>query len=358
MRLEAASKLGWTASLGLAYRNATNRCSGGCGVLVRTGAGIAVSNLDIKSGYSHRIHRAWVGNTTRGRVHIFSIYLKDQEGASETNLAILGELAVLIKSVKGPWIVGGNFNMSPTTLKSTNWHNVVGGNVHAPQAATCLAAAYDYFVVKRGFDNAVEAVQVLDDSCLYPHSPCRLHIKGDARRKKVRTLARPMKISGALPIGPANLPSSYLQVRMACAAGRADEAIKDWYRTARQEFASLTGVDDKYRRAKFVWRSAAGDCAEGQAGNTSPSTAWRVLGRRTDAMAAIINKDSSATDPNYKETSPSRPLGRTGSHSPCRMRCITSSRATWLACKKGWLGRHRQDREICKLDGHQCQETG
>ena len=77
-----ASKLGWTASLGLALRTAADRGSGGCGVLVKKGIGLSKSTHDVKPELKHRIHHAWMGGITKGGVHCISVYLRDGEDAS------------------------------------------------------------------------------------------------------------------------------------------------------------------------------------------------------------------------------------------------------------------------------------
>ena len=227
-----ASKLGWTASLGLALRTAADRGSGGCGVLVKKGIGLCRSTHEVKPALRHRIHHAWMGGITKGGVHCISAYLRDGEDASEGNLEILTEVAILVKSLKGQWIVAGDFNMSPTTLAATNWHKLIGGRILAPHQPTCLSQTYDYFVVKAGFAQAVEKVQVLDDGGLFPHSPSRIYIRADARRHAVRKLTRPTKIPGRLPHGPANIPPSYKKVKDACEANDNQAAVKHWYITA------------------------------------------------------------------------------------------------------------------------------
>ena len=51
-------------------------------------------------------------------------------------------------------------------------------------------------------------------------------------------------------------------------------------------------IKDDYRKPKFVWDSAVGQCAAQGGGGTSPSTTWRVLGRRADEIKAILLKTS------------------------------------------------------------------
>ena len=61
----AAERAGWTASLGLAHRIASDRASGGCGVMARKGVGAANIDHTVKASMQHRIHHAWVGGVVR-----------------------------------------------------------------------------------------------------------------------------------------------------------------------------------------------------------------------------------------------------------------------------------------------------
>ena len=62
---------------------------------------------------------SWSACKIRGEARdlvVVSLYLKDGEGMSPTNLARLGQVHGFIKSLKVPWIILGDFNMGPGTL--------------------------------------------------------------------------------------------------------------------------------------------------------------------------------------------------------------------------------------------------
>jgi len=84
--------------------------SGGTAVASRKGLG-SIPHDFIADGYRHRIGAAWVGAIVKGGVHVFPLYLKDGEGMSDTNAAILTQLAGAIAAVRGPWIVAGDWSM-------------------------------------------------------------------------------------------------------------------------------------------------------------------------------------------------------------------------------------------------------
>ena len=131
-----------------------------------------------------------------------SIYPKDGDKLGDTNLAILTELAAVLGAIRGPWIVGGDWNLTPDMLASSNWLQVVGGVIRAPAAPTCHAHTYDYFVLHRSLESAVVAVTPICDGGCSPHWPARLYLHGALRHKAVRRLVKPDKIPGALPLGP------------------------------------------------------------------------------------------------------------------------------------------------------------
>ena len=70
----------------------------------------------------HRICIAWVDDIVRGRPYCASFWLRDSEGTSQTNMALFDELAVALGALKGPWIIGGDWNISPDVRTASRWH--------------------------------------------------------------------------------------------------------------------------------------------------------------------------------------------------------------------------------------------
>ena len=128
-----ARKIGWNPILTMAHHTAVHHGSGGNAILARTGIGITpVAENIIPRDLKHRLQASWIGGICKGGVYILSIYLKDGEGLSETNFLILEQVATCIKALKGPWIVGGDWNIEPHLLTAAKWLGMVGGVVHAP----------------------------------------------------------------------------------------------------------------------------------------------------------------------------------------------------------------------------------
>ena len=67
----------------------------------------------------HRVHLSWTGAILKGGLYTLSIYLKDAEGLSETNMAIFEAAAVCINSLRGPWVIAGDWNITPEVLEAS-----------------------------------------------------------------------------------------------------------------------------------------------------------------------------------------------------------------------------------------------
>ena len=122
------------------------------------------------------------------------MYLADTEGLTDYNMRVLQEAAALARTLDGPWIMAGDWNVEPSTTQDANWLQVVGGTVFTTCLTTCNDHTYDFFVVSHGIAHAVAGVQRLGDSGLNPHAPWRLLIKGDARCHATRKLHRAARV--------------------------------------------------------------------------------------------------------------------------------------------------------------------
>ena len=203
-------------------------------------------------------------------------------------MAILEELAVALKLLRGPWIVGGDWNVFPGTLAASRWPDMVNGKIYATSLATCNDETYDFFVVHNSISHAVAGVQRLDDGGCSPHWTTRLFIKGDARRYAVRQLCKPPIVTAALPQGPQARPPPYDKVLEHVKKQEADLAMLAWYRTARNDWSALIGTKLQHRAACFHWRPAAGLVAKPWAGTTALSNMWRVMAQRAVEVSRFL----------------------------------------------------------------------
>ena len=294
-RMAAASRtaqtLGWRSHLALAHTTALDSASGGVGIFCRRRTGLHAHTGIVKEGYQHRLQASWLGAVMRGGIHLCSIWLVHSQGLSETNLAILAEAAALLGAIAGPWVIGGDWNISPQLLESCGWLDVIHGKIVATPLPTCNGSTYDFFVVSRSIAHAVVGVSRIDDAGFKPHFPSRLYIAGDARRKAVRRLVRPRRIHGSLPHGP--LPQSGNDDwQLPAIRTPADLAygIDKWYSSARKAVHSLIGEPCQYFRPRFRWEPAAGQPAKQYAGASRVSVAWREVSTRACEVAAIMSR--------------------------------------------------------------------
>ena len=73
-----------------------------------------------------------------------SVYLKDMEGIGGSNTAILEQLATHVRTLRGPWVIGVDWNLEPETLRAAGWLDLVGGTVASPDLPTCNGKVYDF----------------------------------------------------------------------------------------------------------------------------------------------------------------------------------------------------------------------
>jgi hypothetical protein len=287
-----------------AHRTNANLASGGAAVLARRGTGIHdVTDCTIRDGMRHRLALSWVDTVQRGGLHFLSMWLRDSEGLSTANMELLEEAAGALRSLKGGWIAGGDWNIEPEVLRASKWLEMVGGVIFATPLATCNNSTYDYFVVHKSIAHAVVGVQRIEDGGMNPHWVARLLVRGDSRRHMVRKLLKPSRVDALLPEGPQLRPPSYQAVfDKAEDPTTLDDATRLWYASARIEWNRMTGMDKKFKPAKFIWTSAAGPVAQKWAGSIELSVMWRGLARRAQDVARLLDRAEWPLTPLHRST--------------------------------------------------------
>jgi len=288
----SAAAAGWNCSATPALRCDSDFASGGVAVAARSGIGVrAPDHIGVSSAIQHRIHVAKISALLKGGFFSLSVYLQDGVGLSELNLSLLQEVACVAKSLNGPWVLAGDFNLEPSVLAASGFLQLAGGHIVAPKHATCHNSVYDYFVVSDAFLPCVRGIARIDNSGLHPHFPVRLFLAGDGRRHLQRCLARPSVVPGALPAGPLPDPTPFKLVRPA--AANEDElncAAEAWRGLARREWASLLSEDADDRLPRFVWQPIAGRPAPSHLGSTPVSEYWREFAARVTEAAALLER--------------------------------------------------------------------
>ena len=197
-----AFKSKWSVSLVDSNLTDAMRNSAGVGVAARAHIGVAVGpSLSDDPRLAARYQRRWIGAICKGGLHCGSIYPIVSEGMSATNCDLLQAVVEDLASLRGPWLVGGDWNMPPDVLVASGWPQFVNGVIVAPPTPTCRGNTNDYFVVSAELAHAVGGAAVVGDMNYVPHSPVRLFLRSAPRSILVRRLAAPSRFGPTLPQG-------------------------------------------------------------------------------------------------------------------------------------------------------------
>ena len=66
-----------------------------------------------------RVSVRWVGSICRGGLHMISMYVRNNKGLFLFNLDLMQAIAGIILDVQGPWLIAGDFNMTPEMVSQT-----------------------------------------------------------------------------------------------------------------------------------------------------------------------------------------------------------------------------------------------
>ena len=134
----AATREGWGLAVTPAVCTSQGGISAGVGVAARSAYGMTVHDLgELPECAEGRIAACHVGAVCKGGFRILPVYLWHSEGLTARNLDLLQTLAQVISRLRGPWLLAGDFNITPQELSASGWLHLVRGLVHAPQAPTC-----------------------------------------------------------------------------------------------------------------------------------------------------------------------------------------------------------------------------
>ena len=209
----AAARKGWSASINPAVRTPDGGASAGVAVLARKGNGIAFPTIAaVDPPDRPRISAMWVAGIQKGGVHIVSVYLWTGEGLSDRNVALLQRLELLLRTLRGPWLLCGDWNIDAEDFQRSGWPARLKGQLFAPRLPTCNDRCYDFFIASRTLAPAILGVQAIRDVGGRPHRASRLIVAGRAPRTQIRKLVRPRTIPSNLPPprpwGPPTTPKS------------------------------------------------------------------------------------------------------------------------------------------------------
>ena len=198
----AAKRSKWSLAIEPAVRTPADGLSAGAAVAVRSHIGHSDPvKMPWHEELNSRVRVSWINAVCSGGFFLVSLYLWHSEGMSQRNLSLLQHLAWVLKRLRGPWIIGADWNLTPDVLRASGWLQLVKGFIRCTGMATCHASEYDFFVVSSGFDPMVVGVFLINDCGTFPHSPVRLWMRGRPRNVQIRALIPPKKIPAILPAG-------------------------------------------------------------------------------------------------------------------------------------------------------------
>ena len=169
--------------------------------------------------------------------------------------------------------------------------------IKATDEPTCNSNKFDFFVISEELEAAEAAVGVvrLTDGGFNPHSPVRLLLRGDGRRKMVRELKRPTKIPGLLPPGP--MADTNAWEELAASQDSISDKVAAWYKNARVSLRSLmTGSKNNgIEEAVCCWKPAIGEKARIEPGSSWRSDTWRVMAKRFTEIMHLTHRQADPT---------------------------------------------------------------
>ena len=145
----------------------------------------------------------WPGILGRG-ILVISVYLFDSEGLSGRNEALLAYIVSLVKVAKCPFVIGGDFNLHPSTLASHCCVEQMGAIVMAPFDDTYVSGGFsskiDLFIIHTGLSSLVTCCSVDDGAPIAKHSVVRLSLRADNKQGLSRQMVRPVMYPKAAPV--------------------------------------------------------------------------------------------------------------------------------------------------------------
>ena len=204
-----------------------------------------------------RISYAWLGSGRKGGIHVLSVYLWTAEGTSQRNKDLLGEVERITKTLRGPWVVGGDFNLDPEEVKS--WATSNGANVYCPDYSTCNQRCLDYFIAHRSIAESIAGCQLISYLGGQPHFGVRLLIDSRANDGRIWAIKKPKQFPSKLPAGCKLYHTDYnLAAGLSGDPSKPDnpqavsEALRQWYDYAENELIDIMGLEEEeavaYRR--------------------------------------------------------------------------------------------------------------
>ena len=174
-----------------------NGTSGGVAVVIRSHIGVTPHRGIVKMTHTERIAVVHVDACVPHGFTLIGLHLFCGEVYDDQNAGLLARVALLLASLRVPWIIVVDWQMTPAELQKTNWPRAVGGVICCCSHATCTLSnssrIIDYFMTSLDLAHSIESVE-LSHVPLKPHLSVCLQLSGTSRPQLVRTCVRPRKL--------------------------------------------------------------------------------------------------------------------------------------------------------------------
>ena len=211
-----AHNAGWNLHGSPAAKTLKDGLSAGVAVAVRKSVGCGL--VHGKSDHSPRsspgrLSAVWVQAGPDTGFLVASLYMYHSEGMSIRNRKLLEHALAVVKSYGPPWLICGDFNMTPEELTTLFGYalNLANAYVFAPRAPTHFSdgganRTLDYLICSDTAHQWVDSIYVDQGLKVSPHRAVRVRIRAERHNFKVAKLNAPKQFPVRKPIGCARLP--------------------------------------------------------------------------------------------------------------------------------------------------------
>ena len=256
-----ARSAGWDAVLSPAYVKASAP-GGGTAVLALHGRGA------IGVPVPQRLGAALEGRCTASFIDVLGgILFVSYYGISGKPIAgQLQTLAALGQLVKGcglPFVIAGDWQVSPAALAESKFPHRMGAEIMAPEGPTNLrsGSTLDYFVISRSISAAVSQVQARHDLYLSPHVPVIASIATRSKLGVSYALSQPRVLPVGHPQGPVPRPASVdwgaLDADADTPSG-STERLEQWFAGAELELMGVFGLQGSELECEYMGLGSPG----------------------------------------------------------------------------------------------------
>ncbi len=205
-----ARRNGWHALFLPAEKGPHGGWSAGVAILARKHLALSLPHKGTEVIVPSRAVMALVEAPGHRPFHAASLYLHDGEGLSARNMGLLSTVgaAVGAQGEKIPFLIGGDFQVSPQTLAQAGFAGHAAASVVASGCplGTCrtarTASEIDYFVASGCLSACVASVSVDEAAATRPHRPVVLTFRPRATSLRTLVVRKPPPIGTDPIIGP------------------------------------------------------------------------------------------------------------------------------------------------------------